>query len=108
MRTGPLCDVVILCGGLGTRLRSVVSDRPKPMAMVHDRPFLAFVVEQLVRSGFQRLIFCTGYKGEWITRYFQDAQGYDARCFPMSLSRSAPQGRSSTADLSCARLPSLS
>jgi len=78
MRTGPLCDVVILCGGLGTRLRSVVSDRPKPMAMVHDRPFLAFVVEQLVRSGFQRLIFCTGYKGEWITRYFQNAQGYVA------------------------------
>jgi NDP-sugar pyrophosphorylase family protein len=77
MRTGPLCDVVILCGGLGTRLRSVVNDRPKPMATIHDRPFLAFVVEHLLRAGFQRLIFCTGYRGEWIKQYFQDAQGYD-------------------------------
>jgi NDP-sugar pyrophosphorylase family protein len=78
MKTGLLCDVVILCGGLGTRLRPVVNDRPKPMAMVHDLPFLTFVVKQLVRSGFQRLIFCTGYKGEWIKRYFHDTQGYDA------------------------------
>lgn len=78
MNTGTHCDVVILCGGLGTRLRSVVSDRPKPMAIVHERPFLDFLVNHLVEAGFQRFIFCTGYKGEWIKHHFQNAQGYDA------------------------------
>jgi NDP-sugar pyrophosphorylase family protein len=78
MRTGSPCDVVILCGGLGTRLRAAVDDRPKPMALVHERPFLEFVVTHLVRSGLSRLIFCTGYKGEWIKRHFQDRGEYDA------------------------------
>ncbi|MDQ6734752.1 MAG: sugar phosphate nucleotidyltransferase [Nitrospirota bacterium] len=78
MRTGSHCDVVILCGGLGARLRSVVNDRPKPMAMVHERPFLEFVVNHLIGSGFSRLIFCTGYKGEWIKHHFQDARQFDA------------------------------
>lgn len=78
MSIGAGCDVVILCGGLGTRLRAVVHDRPKPMAMVHERPFLEFVVNHLIASGFSRLIFCTGYKGEWIKHYFQDARQFDA------------------------------
>ena len=78
MRIGAPCDVVILCGGLGTRLRAVVNDRPKPMAIVHERPFLEFVVNHLVRSGLSRFIFCTGYKGEWIKYHFQNAREYDA------------------------------
>jgi NDP-sugar pyrophosphorylase family protein len=78
MSIGAGCDVVILCGGLGTRLRAVVHDRPKPMAMVHERPFLEFVVNHLIASGFSRLIFCTGYKGEWIKHHFQDARQFDA------------------------------
>jgi NDP-sugar pyrophosphorylase family protein len=45
------------------------------MAMVHERPFLEFIVDYLVRSGFRRLIFCTGYKGESIKNYFRR---YDA------------------------------
>ena len=38
------CDVVILCGGLGTRLQSVVADRPKAMTEIHGRPFVACLV----------------------------------------------------------------
>ena len=68
-------DVVILCGGAGTRLRSVVQDRPKPMAEIAGRPFLALLVEYVSHHGFRRFIFCTGYKGDWIERYYEKEEG---------------------------------
>lgn len=52
---------VILAGGLGTRLRSVVSDRPKVMAMVAGRPFLTHLLDQLAESGIRKAVLCTGY-----------------------------------------------
>lgn len=55
---------VILAGGLGTRLRSVVSDRPKILAEVLERPFLTFLLEQLVSVGVKDVVLCTGYMGE--------------------------------------------
>ena len=60
------CDVVILCGGLGTRLQSVVADRPKSMTEIHGRPFVAWLVEHFLRHGARRFIFSTGYKGDMI------------------------------------------
>ncbi len=42
-------QAILLAGGLGTRLRSVVSDRPKPMALIEDRPFMDYVVRGLTR-----------------------------------------------------------
>jgi len=57
---------VILSGGLGTRLRSVVSDRPKVMAMVAGRPFLTHLLDQLVESGIRKTVLCTGYMAELI------------------------------------------
>lgn len=60
------CTAVILAGGLGTRLRSVVSDRPKPLAEVNGRPFITYLLEQLINSGLKRVVLCTGYKGEMI------------------------------------------
>lgn len=77
MRTADY-DAVILCGGLGTRLRTVVDDRPKPMAMIDDRPFLEYVVDHLVDAGCHRLIFCTGHKGEWIETHFRGSSRYQA------------------------------
>lgn len=56
----------ILAGGLGTRLRSVVSDRPKVMAMVAGRPFLNHLLDQLAESGIKRVILCTGYLADMI------------------------------------------
>ena len=44
-------QAILLAGGLGTRLRSVVSDRPKPMARIEDKPFMEYVTRELVRSG---------------------------------------------------------
>lgn len=52
---------VILAGGLGTRLRSVVSDRPKVVAEVNGRPFLHFLLDQLASAGIRQAVLCTGY-----------------------------------------------
>ncbi|KMT66637.1 hypothetical protein XM47_03460 [Catenovulum maritimum] len=59
-------EAVILCGGLGTRLRSLVSDRPKPMAQIGDKFFLDLLIENLQSQGIKRIILCTGYLSEYI------------------------------------------
>lgn len=68
-------DAIILCGGLGTRLRSVVADRPKPMAQVGDRPFLQILVDHIAAFGFSRFILCVGYKAEAVKAHFRDQPG---------------------------------
>ena len=65
-----LMEAIVLAGGLGTRLRGVVDDVPKPMAPVQGRPFLAFVLDQLVDAGFRTAIFAAGYRHEAIRSYF--------------------------------------
>ena len=55
-------QAILLAGGLGTRLRSVVSDRPKPMALIEDRPFMDYVVRGLTCFGIDDIIFAVGYK----------------------------------------------
>jgi NDP-sugar pyrophosphorylase family protein len=62
---------VILAGGLGTRLRSAVADRPKVLALVHGRPWVTFLLDQLVRAGIRETILLTGYRAELV----QDALG---------------------------------
>ena len=69
-------EAVLLCGGLGTRLRSVVSDRPKPMADIAGKPFLHYLVKMLSESGVKHLIFALGYMGEQIEAYFQSGEEY--------------------------------
>ncbi len=64
------CTPVILAGGLGNRLRSVVSDRPKVLAEVNQKPFLTYLLEQLHRAGFRKTVLCTGYLGEHIEKNF--------------------------------------
>ncbi|SDQ88655.1 sugar phosphate nucleotidyltransferase [Pseudoxanthomonas sp. CF125] len=59
-------EAIILAGGKGMRLRSVVSDVPKPLATVAGRPFLAFLLDHLVGGGIRRCILATGYLSEKI------------------------------------------
>ena len=63
--SNPLSHITacILAGGLGTRLRSVVKDRSKVMACVHGRPFVTFLLDQLVDAGLRKAVLCTGYLG---------------------------------------------
>jgi len=55
-------EAIVLCGGLGTRLRPVVSDVPKPMAQVAGRPFLDYVLAFLAAEGVRRVVLAAGYK----------------------------------------------
>lgn len=61
---------IILAGGKGTRLRSVVSDIPKPMAPIGQKPFLAFLLDFLKANDIQTVILGVGYKAEVIKKYF--------------------------------------
>lgn len=67
-------EVMLLVGGKGTRLQSVVNDRPKPMAEVAGRPFLEWLIRALQVQGVRRVILCTGYMGEVIEKYFEDGK----------------------------------
>lgn len=64
---------VILVGGFGTRLRSVVPDLPKPMAPIQGKPFLAFLLDYLKAQGITEVVFSTFYLSEKIEAYFKDA-----------------------------------
>jgi NDP-sugar pyrophosphorylase family protein len=66
--TATLQDItaLILAGGLGTRLRSVVADRPKVLVPVHGRPFLAFLLDQLAAAGLRHAVLCTGFRAELV------------------------------------------
>ena len=59
---------VILAGGKGSRLSSAVSDRPKVLAEICGRPFLTFLLDQLVSAGLKQVILCTGYMAEEIRK----------------------------------------
>ncbi|EPU1614475.1 D-glycero-D-manno-heptose 1-phosphate guanosyltransferase [Campylobacter coli] len=65
-------QAIVLAGGLGTRLRSVVQDLPKPMAPINGKPFLAFVFEYLKKQGIAEIILSVSYKYEPIQEYFKD------------------------------------
>ncbi|WP_431635814.1 sugar phosphate nucleotidyltransferase [Dyella sp. KULCS107] len=59
-------EAIVLVGGLGTRLRGVIPDLPKPLAPVAGRPFLAYLLDQLAAGGLRRIILATGYMAEKI------------------------------------------
>ena len=62
-------QAVILAGGLGTRLGARTRDLPKALLPIAGRPFLAWLVEALVRSGYRQLVLCIGHHGEQIMDY---------------------------------------
>ncbi len=67
--------MLILAGGFGTRLRSVVSNVPKPMAPVEGRPFLAYLIDHWIGQGIRRFRLSTGHLAEVIESYFGDSYG---------------------------------
>jgi D-glycero-alpha-D-manno-heptose 1-phosphate guanylyltransferase len=57
-------EAIVLAGGFGTRLRSVVSDVPKPLAPVAGRPFLAWLLDELAQQGLRRVVLATGHMAD--------------------------------------------
>ncbi|MEJ7625756.1 MAG: nucleotidyltransferase family protein [Ferruginibacter sp.] len=66
-------ECIILAGGLGTRLRSVVPDLPKCMAIVAGEPFLFHVIHYLQKQGIEKFIFSLGYLHNVIIKYIEDS-----------------------------------
>ena len=63
-------EMLILAGGFGTRLKSVVSDVPKPMAPVAGRPFLAYLLDYWIGQGIDRFVISTGHLASVIESHF--------------------------------------
>ena len=68
---------LLLVGGLGTRLRPVLSSTPKPMAPIGDVPFLELLVLQLRSQGIRRIVMCTGFQAEQIEKQFGDGSRWN-------------------------------
>jgi dTDP-glucose pyrophosphorylase/predicted transcriptional regulator len=64
--------VVLMVGGLGTRLRPLTEDIPKPMLQVGDKPILQTIIERFAAYGFTNIIMCVNYKSSIIQDYFGD------------------------------------
>ena len=76
-------EAIILAGGFGTRLRTVVSDLPKCMAPVAGKPFLYYVIDQLQQQGIKKFIFSLGYMSEVIQTFLQE--NYPALDYQLSI-----------------------
>lgn len=64
-------EAIILAGGLGTRLRSVIGDIPKIMAPVNEKPFVNFVIAHFAAEGIEKFVFALGYKHEIIVDHIE-------------------------------------
>ena len=80
--------VMILCGGLGTRLREETEVKPKPMVEIGGRPILWHVMKGYAAQGFNEFVLCLGYKGERIKEYFLN---YEAMNSDFTVGLGAPQ-----------------
>ncbi len=69
--------VFILAGGLGTRLRPLTNDTPKPMLKLGDKPILEHIIEQFKEYGYKNFIISLNYKGEVIEDYFKGGKDFD-------------------------------
>ena len=79
--TNPLSNipVLILAGGLGTRLRSVVADKPKALAPIMGKPFLEIQIELLKDQGATHFVLCVGYLSQQISDTFGDGSKFGVR-----------------------------
>jgi len=63
-------DVAILCGGMGTRLRSTIGEQQKTMAHINGQPFLDILLQYLAKQGAQKVVLCTGFQAQDIAAYY--------------------------------------
>lgn len=94
-------EAIVLVGGLGTRLRAVVSDVPKPLAPVAERPFLAWLLDHLAGNEMRHVVLAAGYLAERVV----DCIGRDWRGMRMDYSiESDPLGTGGAVRQACGML----
>lgn len=71
-----ISEAIILVGGKGTRLKSILKDRPKPMAIIAGKPFVEWIVLLLQRQGIQRIVMSTGHLSEVVEEHFSDKHNF--------------------------------
>jgi glucose-1-phosphate cytidylyltransferase len=81
--------VVILCGGLGTRLREETEFRPKPMVEIGGRPVLWHIMKGFAHHGFTEFVLCVGYKGQQIKNWFLNYEAERSSDFTVTLGHPA-------------------
>jgi MurNAc alpha-1-phosphate uridylyltransferase len=69
-------QVVIIAGGLGTRLGSLTLNQPKSLIKVNDKPFIDYQLEFLIKGGIESVVLCVGHQGEQIREYCGDGSRY--------------------------------
>ena len=97
-------DVVVLAGGLGTRLRSVLDEEglPKVLAPVAGRPFLAFLLDWLEGFGARRVVLCLGHRAERVTAWLSEQP--PRRCEVVTVIEPRPLGTAGAVFFSRPRL----
>ncbi|MDD4923414.1 MAG: nucleotidyltransferase family protein [Dehalococcoidales bacterium] len=70
-------QIVVLAGGLATRLGALTHNRPKSMLNIYGKPFLEYQLEMFRQNGFGNLLICLGHLGEQIESYFGDGSRFD-------------------------------
>ncbi|AUS85406.1 alcohol dehydrogenase [Lysinibacillus sp. YS11] len=71
--------VVLMLGGLGTRLRPLTNDIPKPMLKIGNKPILENIIEGFKQYGYTNFIFSVNYRKEVIQNYFQNGEAFDVQ-----------------------------
>lgn len=84
-------QVVLLAGGMGTRLREETEYRPKPMVEIGGRPILWHIMKNFAAQGHDEFVVCLGYKGDFIKDYFLN---YESRASDITLSLGSKSVRS--------------
>lgn len=94
---GKVVKVVLFCGGLGTRIRSVTDPVPKPLVDIGSRPILWHLMRYYAHHGHTEFILCLGYQGHAIKRFFLDYDECLSSDFVMN--RHGQEVRRSTSDV---------
>ena len=69
-------DTMILAGGLGTRLQSVLKDKPKCLAPINGKPFIEILLDDCIKQGLRRFILCVGYLKEQVIEHLSQRNDF--------------------------------